>query len=655
MARDDRFGGMTDVFISYARSTETQARQVAAGLRAQGYSVWSDEDLPPSQPYADVIEERLGAAKAILVLWSDEAIRSHWVRAEADVARQAGVLVQVNLDGAKLPLPFSQIHCEDLRRWSGDPAAPAWRKVVACIADMSGGTPPEASRSRRRPAQAQAGPLLAVLAFDTLSGDAEMAYFSDGVSEDILQAVAKLAGVEVIGRASSFQFRGAGKIVGEIVAALRATHLLDGSVRRSGQRVRISASLTACATQTTLWSERFDRDLTDIFALQDEIAAAVAAALKLVFAPAAPAPKIDPAAYDLYLKARSLAGAPNGNRQCLVYLEEAVGLAPDFAAAWASLAMARAIELRWRPEPGLFAIERDRVAAAAGRASELDPALGLPFVAQSLLEAPAAYGRREAWLEKAAAAAPDDPEVLKHTSDFRLAVGRVREGFALIARAHEVDPLNRTAALNWAAGLADIGGRDESYAAFDAARARWSDFDWLVSAPLLTAALLDDWPRAEPLLGLAQSFPAKAMRIPLSTVALLKAPRETAQTTVLALAERQLALPAGRSNCECCSSSIRSASPTAAISNSSRGATSAACAWAKATTPTANSCRASSSGPPTRRCARIRGSSDSCAKLGLCSYWVESGRLARIAPTRSPATIFAPRRSAPAAAQQGDV
>src|SRR5215471_13474136 len=105
-------------------------------------------------------------------------------------------------------------------------------------------------------------PLLAVLAFDNLSGDPEMTYFSDGVSEEIQETVARGSALKVIGKASSFQFRGADKAASNVGAALNATHILDGSVRRSGQRVRISAQLVECARSTTLWSNRFDRDLT---------------------------------------------------------------------------------------------------------------------------------------------------------------------------------------------------------------------------------------------------------------------------------------------------------------------------------------------------------------------------------------------------------
>ena len=140
--------------------------------------------------------------------------------------------------------------------------------------------------ARPAPARARVEALVAVLPFENLSGEAEMGHFSDGVSEEILQAVAHTA-LKVIGRAASFQFRGDLKVVRHVAEQLRATHVLDGSVRRSGLRVRVCAHLIECEGQTTLWSERFDRELADVFALQDAIAEAVAAALKQALAPVA--------------------------------------------------------------------------------------------------------------------------------------------------------------------------------------------------------------------------------------------------------------------------------------------------------------------------------------------------------------------------------
>src|SRR5438067_9242013 len=124
---------MSDIFISYARSTAKEAQQVAEALRAQGYRVWRDSQIPAHRSYADVIAEHLQAAKAVVVVWSAEAARSEWVRSEAEGARAGHKLVQLRIDDAKLPMPFDQIECADLVDWSGDPGAPGWRKVLASV------------------------------------------------------------------------------------------------------------------------------------------------------------------------------------------------------------------------------------------------------------------------------------------------------------------------------------------------------------------------------------------------------------------------------------------------------------------------------------------------------------------------------------------
>jgi hypothetical protein len=129
---------VAEVFISYGRATQAQAGQIAAALKALGYAVWRDEDLPAHRDYSEVIEERLRAAKAVVVIWSSDAVKSQWVRAEAELAREAGTLVQLSLDGAPLPLPFNRIQCADLKGWGGDPQAPAWRKVVASVEALAG-------------------------------------------------------------------------------------------------------------------------------------------------------------------------------------------------------------------------------------------------------------------------------------------------------------------------------------------------------------------------------------------------------------------------------------------------------------------------------------------------------------------------------------
>src|ERR1051325_5186498 len=109
-----------DVFISYARRSEDEAHRIAEFLRGDGFTVGRDDELPAHRAYSDVIEERLKSAKAVVVLWCAESAKSHWVRAEADTAREAGTLAQASLDGAIPPMPFNQIQCADLKGWKGD-------------------------------------------------------------------------------------------------------------------------------------------------------------------------------------------------------------------------------------------------------------------------------------------------------------------------------------------------------------------------------------------------------------------------------------------------------------------------------------------------------------------------------------------------------
>ena len=186
-------------------------------LKALGYSIWIDEQLPAHGNYSQVIEDELNQARAVLVLWSAEAAKSDWVMDEAERAREQHKLVQASLDKTRLPMPFGRIQCADLAGWSGGAEATGWRQVLSSIADLTGMASSAAPRApTRHPDPKPAEPLLAVLAFDNLSGDPEMVYFSDGVSEEIQQTVARGVDLKVIGRASSFQFRGAHKAAAHV-------------------------------------------------------------------------------------------------------------------------------------------------------------------------------------------------------------------------------------------------------------------------------------------------------------------------------------------------------------------------------------------------------------------------------------------------------
>lgn len=133
---------MADIFISYARSSAKSAAQLVAALREQGYSVWFDENLPAHRAYSEVIEEQLEMAAAVVVLWSADAVRSQWVRSEANRARETGRLVQARLDNARPPMPFDQIQCADFQGWRGGRSAAAWTSLEESVAALVGGERP---------------------------------------------------------------------------------------------------------------------------------------------------------------------------------------------------------------------------------------------------------------------------------------------------------------------------------------------------------------------------------------------------------------------------------------------------------------------------------------------------------------------------------
>jgi TolB-like protein/Tfp pilus assembly protein PilF len=380
--------------------------------------------------------------------------------------------------------------------------AAGWRKVAASVADLMRGAtlaPPVAAD----PSKAAAEPLLAVLAFDNLSGDPEMAYFSDGVSAEIQQTVARAADLKVIARASSFQFRGADKAVRHVANELKATHILDGSVRRSGPRVRISTELIACANETSLWSERFDRELSDVFALQDEIAAAVAAALKIAFPPASTTGSIDPVAYDLYLRAQDRS-APMETGARIRMFEQVTTLAPDYAPGWAWLAFWRATGIDLGTGEQTPEGARSGAKGAAERALGLDPNSSTAFTALSWLEPHARYADREALLRKALDAAPNDPHALTSLSWFLDQVGRTREAATLSTKAYELTPIDSVAAGGVATMLIRQGRYEEGQRLYDEFRERWPT--WIFVVPSLAWSIyVGDWERFDRLTQLAEA------------------------------------------------------------------------------------------------------------------------------------------------------
>jgi len=337
---------MSQVFISYARSTEAQAKQIAEALRALGYDVWRDDQIPAHEAFGRFIEERLAAARVVLVLWSADAAQSEWVRSEASRARAMGKLVQLTLDKSSLPMPFDQIQFADLSGWSGEDAHPGWRKVAASVAELVG---PASGGLSDRPSEKTAAPALpdrpsiAVLPFTDMTGARDQDYFADGMVEEIVTALSRFPTLFVIAAGSSLSYRDTSRTLPQIAHELGVRYLVEGSVRKAGERVRITVKVTdaSAATPTPLWTERFDGTLEDVFELQDSVANAVAAqvaptveAAELRRADARPT--ADLSAYDLYLRARHLFQAWDREPvlAAIDLLNQAVERDPHYALAW---------------------------------------------------------------------------------------------------------------------------------------------------------------------------------------------------------------------------------------------------------------------------------------------------------------------------------
>lgn len=427
---------MSHIFISYARPDEPLASLVAEGLKDGGFEVWRDNELPAHRPYAEVIEERINGAGAVVVLWSQEAAKSHWVRAEADTARTALTLVQVSIDGTMPPMPFNQIQCADLKGWDGEKAATGWKKLVASVAELAGPLEPVA-KPRRASLRSVS---VCVLPFQNMSGDGEQEYFSDGISEDITTDLSKVSALEVIARNTAFTFKGQSVNVCEVAKKLGVTHVLEGSVRKAGNQVRISAQLIDGRTGGHVWADRFDRDLTDIFSIQDEISKAIVAALKLKLLPEEKEAierrgTSSAEAYNLYLLARQYwltgnIGDLRREERVMRICSRAVEIDPYYGKAWALLAMAQS-NLRYA-----FRCEVDDGHAAAHAALTVDPQIAeahLPMVRR--LEERRLYSQADAEMETALRLDPESWEVNKEAARVALRQRRFEDAANYLEKA----------------------------------------------------------------------------------------------------------------------------------------------------------------------------------------------------------------------------
>ena len=313
-------------------------------------------------------------------------------------------------------------------------------------------------------------PSIAVLPFANMSADKENEYFGDGLAEEVINALAQVAGLQVAGRTSSFQFRGKDIELAEVGRRLNVHHLLEGSVRRAGNRVRVTAQLIKVADGFHLWSERYDREWTDIFAIQDEITHAITSALRIRLSEdSSTSPRHQPnlRAYEAYLEARELwsRAFPGSFAQTKALLEHAIALDAQFALPYSLLGGCYTMlaNLGFKPAHEAMPLAR----AAEERALGVDPELP---EAHALLGVCAGcfghdwIGAEREW-RLAMAREPMSRDVrFWYGNHYLLPIGRVAEAVETMGRALEEDPLNLLYRHIYARGLRHLGRLDAAEA-----------------------------------------------------------------------------------------------------------------------------------------------------------------------------------------------
>jgi TolB-like protein/Tfp pilus assembly protein PilF len=352
---------LADIFISYARADKVRVERLVAALQARGWNVWWDAAVSPGEEFDDVIAAALERAKAVLVVWTPASVASRWVRGEARVGADRGILVPVRFDGAMLPIDARAIHTIDLDDWDYDSHSPALQQVCQSIAALLGAAAPSAGTPSVPEPMQTARPSLAVMPFVNLSGDPQQDYFADGMMEEIVTALSRVRSIFVIASGSTLCFKGKAVSAQAVGRQLGVRYLLEGSVRRSGDRVRIAPKLVDTADGSQIWAERYDGTLEDVFTLQDQVALNVVGAIvptlqNAEIRRASSRPTANMGGYDLFLRALALVSAYEKPEafEALDLLDRAIALDSRYALAMALAAYthAQVVVSGWSDDPG---------------------------------------------------------------------------------------------------------------------------------------------------------------------------------------------------------------------------------------------------------------------------------------------------------------
>jgi adenylate cyclase len=338
-----------DVFLSYSSSDKAAAQAVLAGLEDRGIRCWiAPRDIPAGSEYGEQIVDAIKACRLVVLVFSNAANTSPHVRREVERAVSAGrpiipLRVENVAPSGAMEYALSNTHWLDAFPGAVEPHVGT---LVATLRRMLGAhAPPEAGTATAAVASSGSRPSIVVLPFNNMSGDAEQEYFSDGITEDIITDLSKISGLFVVARNTAFTYKGKSVKVQEVSRELDVTFVLEGSVRKAGSRVRVTGQLINGKDGGHVWADRYDRDLTDIFAIQDEITHAIVEQLKVKLLPqekesigVVPTDNIE--AYTYYLRGRQFLHRHSKSYYQLArrMFSKAVELDPAYARAYAGIA-----------------------------------------------------------------------------------------------------------------------------------------------------------------------------------------------------------------------------------------------------------------------------------------------------------------------------
>jgi adenylate cyclase len=380
-----------DVFLSYAAADKATAMAVLAGLEGRGIGCWiAPRDIPAGSEYGEQIVEAIKACRIVVVIFSASANASPHVRREVEraVSAQRPIMpfrVENIAPTGAMEYALSNTH------WLDALSAPLEPHIATLVATArklldSGATGVSSSKPRADSA-ASTKPSIVVLPFNNMSGDPEQEYFSDGITEDIITDLSKVSGLFVIARNTSFTFKGKSVKVQDVSRELQVAFVLEGSVRKAGARVRVTAQLISGKDEGHVWADRYDRDLTDIFAIQDEITHAIVEQLKVKLLPQeqqsiAQTPTDSIEAYTYYLRGRQFLHRHSRSHYQLArrMFTKAVELDPQYARAYAGIADCDSfLCLHYYVDIGI-----DSILAASAKALALDPNLAEAHASRGL-------------------------------------------------------------------------------------------------------------------------------------------------------------------------------------------------------------------------------------------------------------------------------